>query len=169
MKQDSKIKAYLLFDSFGNNPDPNYYYNSISDAEFPQIIGAECVASTPTPSPSPTISPSVSPSPTASVSPTSSPTATATVTTKPTVSISLTPTPTYVIVDPPSCGLADSHGDGKFNIIDFAGFAKLYGKTCEGVVVTTGCGSRDVNGDHKLNIVDFASFAKRYGKASCNL
>ncbi len=39
LKQDTRVEAYLLFSSFGVNPDLNFDYNEISDSEFAQIIG----------------------------------------------------------------------------------------------------------------------------------
>ena len=76
------------------------------------------------------------------------------------------------------CGKADVDGDERFNIADFAEFAKRYGtgrNTCADKDVDYGaCGGRDVNRDGKLNIADFGGagigFAQRYyPKTSCAL
>jgi hypothetical protein len=76
------------------------------------------------------------------------------------------------------CGKADVDGDGRFNITDFAEFARAYGigsNTCADKDVDYGpCGGRDVNKDGKLNIADFGGagigFAQRYfPKTSCAL
>lgn len=59
MQQDTKVKAYLLFSSFGNNTDPNFDYNEMTDAEIRQINGVSCLPTTTstTPTPTPTITP----------------------------------------------------------------------------------------------------------------
>lgn len=62
LRNDNKVKAYLLFNSFGTNSDSNFDYNVFSDDELNYLVGPECVnednspSSTPTATPSPTIS-----------------------------------------------------------------------------------------------------------------
>ena len=104
----------------------------------------------------------------------------------PPITNTVTPTPTGInstVTPTPSnpisgnvCGKADVNGDGRFNITDFAEFARAYGtgsNTCADKDVDYGvCGGRDVNKDGKLNIADFGGagigFAQRYyPKMSC--
>jgi hypothetical protein len=108
-----------------------------------------------------------SPTPTTNVGPSTTQTPT------PPLTASNTPTPP---VSGNICGKADIDGDGRFNIADFAEFAKSYGNgknTCADKDVDYGaCGGRDVNKDGKLNIADFGAsgigFAQRYyPKLSC--
>lgn len=97
MKLDGKVKAYLLFNSFGTNPDPNFVYNHLSDAELnPGIIGAECDPNQPTPTntPTPTSTPIPSTTPGETATPTPTLTLAPTVTNTPTPTVSTSPTPT---------------------------------------------------------------------------
>jgi len=74
-------------------------------------------------------------------------------------------------VDPSgiTCGEADSNLDGQFSIIDFASFAKKYGKSClDNAQAKGSCGGTDANNDGVVNVIDFASFAKRYNRSSCS-
>ena len=44
LRNDSKIVGYLMFNSFGNNPDSNFDYNEISDAEYSgEILNEACL------------------------------------------------------------------------------------------------------------------------------
>jgi hypothetical protein len=128
---------------------------------------------TPTPSGLPN-TPTPLPSTTQSVTPVFTPT--------PTVSTSVTQSPATPTITPSEliigniCGKADIDGDGRFNISDFAEFAKAYGvgsNSCADKDLDYGpCGGRDVNKDGKLNIADFGGqgigFAQRYyPKLSC--
>ncbi len=99
----------------------------------------------------------------------------------PTISRTPTPPPSVTDTPPPSgniCGKADTDGNGRFTIADFAQFAQMYGmgkNICADKDVDYGpCGGRDVNKDGKLNIADFGGagigFAQRYyPKTSCAL
>ncbi|MCA9380311.1 right-handed parallel beta-helix repeat-containing protein [Candidatus Dojkabacteria bacterium] len=124
------------------------------------------ITNTPTPintnTPTPLITNTVSPTPIFTVTPTPSG--------------MITITPTTIPISGNICGKADVDGDGRFNIADFAEFAKSYGmgtNTCADKDVEYGpCGGRDVNKDGKLNIADFGGqgigFAQRYyPKTSC--
>jgi hypothetical protein len=133
------------------------------------LKGAGFVDTTPT-------TPIDSPIPTTLIaSPTPEVTNTATQTVTPTLIPSNTPT---TAVTGNICGKADIDGDGRFNITDFAEFARAYGRgsnACADKDVDYGsCGGRDVNKDGKLNIADFGGagigFAQRYyPKTSCAL
>jgi hypothetical protein len=146
-------------------------FNGNQTSDVPDIgafeyNGSDSVLFTQTPTPVVTNTPS--PTPTTGVPVTITPTVT------PTIGIlSLTPT---TPVTGNICGKADVDGDGRFNIADFAEFAKSYGmgtNICADKDVDYGpCGGRDVNKDGKLNIADFGGagigFAQRYyPKMSC--
>jgi hypothetical protein len=92
MKADPKVKAYLLFDSFNTNADPNFAYNVMSDLDIQGIMGTECLVDT-TDTPTPTDTPVVTG--------TSTPTPSLTLTPSPSLTItnSPTPSPTFVIAD----------------------------------------------------------------------
>jgi len=45
MRQDERIQAYLLFNSFANNPDPAFKYNWLSNADMLQVAGTDCTNS----------------------------------------------------------------------------------------------------------------------------
>lgn len=75
---------------------------------------------------------------------------------------------------PVQCGAADSNGDGKFTIVDFSAFVKVYRGICASgssleKLDQNDCGNQDINGDGQINLVDFASFVKRYNQVSCGL
>lgn len=57
LKNDPRVKAYLLFNSFGTNGDSLFDYNVMSDAEIEQIAGTECVGAGQTESP--TLTPTI--------------------------------------------------------------------------------------------------------------
>jgi len=65
------------------------------------------------------------------------------------------------------CGPLDTNNDGKIDIIDFAHFAKVYGKACSdnASTYTNKCGATDSNNDGKVDIVDFSNLAKKYNKS----
>lgn len=69
------------------------------------------------------------------------------------------------------CGRADVNQDGKFSIVDFIEFAKMYGKTCNDKDINYGvCGHKDTDRNGTIEIRDFVSFAGRYTpRASCVL
>ncbi|KXK27314.1 MAG: hypothetical protein TR69_WS6001000189 [candidate division WS6 bacterium OLB20] len=75
LKADAKIKAFLFFDSFASNPDPNFVYNFFSDEEIKAMIGSDCYGGAPTTTVTPSLT--VTPSQTATATP----------------SMSVTPTP----------------------------------------------------------------------------
>ena len=111
MSQDEKIKAYLLFDSFKTNPDPNYIYNWIEDIEWQDIIRLECLSgsipfNTMTPSPTATITPTggitLTPSKTSTPAPPTSTVTPRPPTTTPTVGLSPTQAPPTNTPMPPS-------------------------------------------------------------------
>ena len=146
-------------------------YGGVYNSSTPTPIQS----ATPTPRHTATPTPGSSPTPTVTASSTPIPSPTAEITYD--VTQTLTPTPTLPITGN-ICGKADVDGDGRFNIAEFAEFAKSYGmgrNTCADKDVDYGpCGGRDVNRDGKLNIADFGGagigFAQRYyPKLSCAL
>lgn len=101
-------------------------------------------------------------------------------TTRPTTSPTIAPT--NVSAGSIVCGPADVNGDGRFTLVDFAQFAKTYGRgtnTCSDRGVDYGsCGGKDVDNNGRLELADFGGrvggydigFARRYyPKESCAL
>jgi len=80
----------------------------------------------------------------------------------PSVECILNNTATFV-----QCKQRDVNNDMKIDIIDFAAFARIYGKNCQPQntsLVQGSCGQQDSNNDGKIDIIDFSAFAKSYGK-----
>lgn len=102
-----------------------------------------------------TITPTPTVKPTVTITPTP--------TLKPTISVTSTPKPTITSTPTPTvCGNIDVNNDKKLDIIDFAAFAKLWGKSCSDTAPTTGCRGKDTNNNKKIDLPDFASLAKRW-------
>jgi len=70
-----------------------------------------------------------------------------------------------------ACGKADVNNDGKFTLVDFRDFAKIYQRECNDGHLDYGeCGHKDSDRNGKIEIRDFQSFAGRYyPRESCSL
>jgi len=85
------------------------------------------------------------------------------------------PQPTPTIQPTPgvgiACGKADVNNDGKFTLVDFRDFAKIYQRECNDGHLDYGeCGHKDSDRNGKIEIRDFQSFAGRYApRESCAL
>jgi len=100
--------------------------------------------------------------PTVSVTVTPSLTIIATATPTPTSTAIPTATPTPVVPIGEICGFIDINFDSRLNIIDFANFAKYYGKDCIDIAPRTGCGGKDTNDDWRIDIQDLIYLSMNY-------